>query len=92
MTQQALDMPDGLRPPFYIVYHRHYVEYREEYDNLEDALSHLRSGEDYGELSAGECGDADGWLWRRGKGIANYEVAERAPHRHFYMSEGDEWW
>lgn len=86
MTQAAFDMPDRLRPPFYIEYYRYGVKYREEYDTLEEALGHLRAGEEFGELSAHECGDQDGWLWRRPEGVAvPFDAAERAPARPDYF-------
>lgn len=85
MTQTALDMPDGLRPPFYTVVYRYGVKIKEEWDELSHALMYLAHGEDYGEFTTDECGDADGWLWRRDpESATRFEVAERAPHRpHF---------
>lgn len=85
MTQQALDMPDGLRPPFYTVVYRYGVKIVDEWDELGEALDYLRYGEDYGEHSVSECGDADGWLWKRGDGVLEFLAADRAPSRPKYF-------
>lgn len=93
MTQTALDMPDGLRPPFYTIVWRYGSRQRREHAELEDALRFCASGEDYGEHSVEECGDQDSWLWRRG-GELEYEAHERAPARpneRYFYAEDDSW-
>lgn len=90
VNQQALDMPDGLRAPFYTIVYRYGTQIREEWDELEEALCYLRGGEDMGEHSTSECGDADGWLWKRGKGLANFIAADRAPVRGRYFFYDDD--
>jgi hypothetical protein len=71
-------MPDGLRPPFYTIVWRYGARIQEEHDSLREALELVRGGEDAGEHSTDEVGDADGWLWRRATKGA-FEVSERAP-------------
>jgi hypothetical protein len=92
VSQQALPMPDGLKPPFYTVVYRYGTQIREEWDELSHAFSYLAGGEDHGEHSVSELGDAEGWLWRRGdRSLLDrrgpFEASERAPKRGEYFYE-----
>lgn len=78
MTQQSLEMPDGLRGPFYArlaVYGR---EERVEREDLESLLQFCQGGSDYNLHYVIEIGDADGALWEMPTPF-NHKVSERAP-------------
>jgi hypothetical protein len=79
--QTALDMPDGLRPPFYSFVYRYGQRIEHVENTLDLIISYAMSGEEFGEHSVDEIGDADGFLWKRGDGI-RWEVADRAPWGH----------
>lgn len=77
--QQTLDMPDGLRAPFYSIVWRYGTKIRDEDDCLRIIVSCAVYGSDDGQHYLYEIGDADGPLWRMDNPMRGWQVFDRAP-------------
>lgn len=78
MSQASMEMPDGLRAPFYANVWRYGVEMREDEDTLHDLLSWTLGAIDAGECFVREIGDAEGVLWSMSS-PGWWRASDRAP-------------